>query len=327
MGLFGVAEIEAAGRALAPHLVETPVLRWGDPAVTEALGTDAALHLKLELFQRTNSFKPRGALTVMLGLAPEALARGVTTLSAGNHAIATAYAARALGTSAKIVMARTANPMRVARTRALGAEVLLVADVATAFKEVERIAADENRSFVHPFEGPLTSLGTATLGLELCRQVDGLDAVIVAVGGGGLASGVSRAVKLANPGCAVFGVEPEGAPKMRRSLDAGSPQRLDRTATIADSLAPPFTTPLAFALCRDHLDDLVLVSDDAMRRAMALCVESLRLTLEPAGAAALAAAFGPLRERLAGRRVAAILCGANITLPDFAAEIARIGAR
>jgi len=139
--------------------------------------------LKLELFQHAGSFKPRGALCAMLDLAADALRRGVTAVSAGNHAMAVGYAARALGTSAKVVMPRTASPARVQGCREYGAEVELVDDVHRAFARVREIEKQEGRTFIHPFEGPLTALGTATLGLEICEQAGELDAVIVPIGG------------------------------------------------------------------------------------------------------------------------------------------------
>jgi threonine dehydratase len=303
-------------------VVTTPVRRWDDPALARVVGSGTTVVLKEELFQRTGTFKPRGALAVMLDLSGEARARGVTAVSAGNHAMAVAYAAGALGTSAKVVMPRSASPFRVTKCRELGAEVELVEDVHVAFDRVRQIESEEGRTFVHPFEGPLTALGTATLGLELVEQAADLDAVVVPIGGGGLCAGVAAAVKLARPACRVFGVEPEGADSMRRSFDAGSPQAIDKVRTIADSLGAPHAAPYSFALCRKYVDDVVLVSDDALRRAMLLLFASAKLAVEPAGAAATAALAGPLRETLAGRRVALVVCGANIDAATFSKHLA-----
>ena len=311
------AAIREARARLGDLVVETPVWRWRSDTLAAELGADSEVVLKLELFQHGGSFKPRGALCVMLDLAPDALARGVTALSAGNHAIAVAYAARALDTTAKVVIPKTANPARVARCRALGAEVVLVDDIAAAFDRVREIEAAEGRTFVHPFEGPRTALGTATVGLELVEQAPDLDAVIVPVGGGGLAAGIAAAVKQLRPACLVFGVEPTGADSMHRSLLAGRPQSIDAVRTIADSLGAPHAAPYSFALCRHFLDDLVLVDDDEIRGAMALLFGEMKLAVEPAGAAATAALRGPLRERLRGRRVGVIVCGANIDAATF----------
>ena len=314
--------IRAARDRLGDRIVTTPVRLWRDDALFRSVFPSTAVFLKEELFHRTGTFKPRGALTNMLALDPEALARGVTAVSAGNHAIAVAYAAGALGTTAKVVMPKTASPFRVARCRELRAEVELVDDVHTAFARVHEIESSEGRTFVHPFEGPLTILGTATLGLELAEQVPELDAVVVPIGGGGLCAGVAAAVKQAQPRCRVFGVEPEGADTMSRSFAAGSPQKIDAVRTIADSLGAPYAAPYSFDLCRRFVDELVLVDDAALRRAMLLLFVSAKLAVEPAGAAATAALCGPLRERLEGKRVALIVCGANIDAPTFSAHLA-----
>ena len=315
------AAIRDARARLGDLVVETPVWRWRSETLAGELGADAEVVLKLELFQHGGSFKPRGALCVMLDLAPDALARGVTALSAGNHAIAVAYAARALHTTAKVVIPRTVNPARLARCRALGAEVVLVEHIAEAFDRVREIEAAEGRTFVHPFEGPRTALGTATVGLELVTQAPELDAVIVPVGGGGLAAGIAAAVKQLRPECAVYGVEPVGADSMHRSLLAGAPQSIDAVRTIADSLGAPHAAPYSFALCRRFLDDLVLVDDDAIRGAMALLFAEMKLAVEPAGAAATAALRGPLRARLRGRRVGVIVCGANIDVGTYCMQV------
>ena len=144
-----------------------------------------------------------------------------------------------------------------------------------------------------------------------------LDAVVVAVGGGGLASGMARAIKLLQPNCKVYGVEPVGAPSMRRSFDQGAPVKLDRIDTIADSLAPPMSLPYSYGLARAHMDDIVLVDDDAICAGLALLQAEARLAVEPAPAAAIAAAVGPLRERLAGKRVCLVICGANIDAETY----------
>ena len=158
--------IRATRARLGERVVTTPVRLWQDGALSRAVGPDTRVFLKEELFQRTGSFKARGALAVMLDLSPEELARGVTAVSAGNHAMAVAYAAAALGTTAKVVMPKSANPFRVEGCRSLGALVELVSDVHQAFARVKEIETAEGRTFVHPFEGPKTALGTATLGLE-----------------------------------------------------------------------------------------------------------------------------------------------------------------
>jgi threonine dehydratase len=316
-----VEQIAAARARLNNLIIETPVHHWRGPEIAAAAGADTQVVLKLELFQYTGSFKPRGALTNMLNLPKDALARGVTAVSAGNHAIAVAYAAKTLGASAKVVMMKTANPFRVERCRSYGAEVVLAEDVHSAFDTVKRIEKEEGRSFVHPYEGELTVLGTATLGYDWCRQAPDLDAVIVPIGGGGLAAGVACAVKLLRPKCQVFGVEPEGADSMHRSFAAGEPRSIEKVGTIADSLGAPFALPYSYSICRRFLDELVKVDDDALRRAMRLLYGEMKLAVEPAGAAATAALCGPLRARLAGKRVGLVVSGSNIDTATFARHL------
>lgn len=320
-----LAAIRANRAALGDRVVTTSARILRDHAVVERLGS-TVVWLKEELFQRTGSFKPRGAITVMSHLSADAIARGVTGVSAGNHAISLAYSARVFGTTAKVVMPKTANAYRVQVCRELGATVELVDNVHAAFDRVREIEASEQRTFVHPYEGPLTALGTASVGLEFIDQVraagDELDAVLVASGGGGLSGGVACAVKQMSPSTKVYIIEPTGADSMARSFAAGSPQAIDAVRTIADSLGAPRCEPYSFAMNREYADEVVLVTDDEIRDAMRLTFRAAKLVVEPAGAAALAALLYPLRERLDGQRVGLIVCGGNIDAATFAAQIA-----
>ncbi len=317
--------IRANRARLGDLVVTTPIRQLVDDAVARAVGATTTVWLKEELFQRTGSFKPRGALSVMLDLDADALARGVTGVSAGNHAISLGYCARILGTTARVAMPKTANAFRVQLCRELGVDVELVDNVTMAFARVKEIEASEGRTFVHPYEGPKTALGTATVGLEFIDQVraagSALDAVIVAAGGGGLTGGVACAVKQMSPATAVYVVEPEGADTMFRSFATGTPQSLDAVRTIADSLGAPRCEPYSFALNRRFVDEVVLVSDDQIRDGMQLLFRSAKLVVEPAGAAALAALMFPLRERLDGKRVGVVVCGANIDAESYAKQL------
>jgi len=312
-------------KRLGDLVIRTPIRQLVDDAVAAAVGESTTIWLKEELFQRTGSFKPRGALSVMLDLDNDALARGVTGVSAGNHAISLGYSARILGTTAKVVMPKTANAFRVQKCRDLGVDVELVDNIAEALERVKQIEAEEGRTFVHPYEGPKTAMGTASVGMEFIDQIReagaSLDAVIVAAGGGGLTGGVACAVKQMSPGTAVYVVEPEGADTMYRSFKAGSPQSLDAVRTIADSLGAPRCEPYSFALNRQFVDEVVLVTDDQIRDGMRLLFRSAKLAVEPAGAAALAALMHPLRSKLEGKRVGLVVCGANIDAESFAKEI------
>lgn len=313
--------IEATRAAIAPWVVETPVLEWSGVAKDALLGAGTRAILKLELLQRTGSFKPRGALANILALDAAQRTAGVTAVSAGNHAIAVAYAGRSLGVDAKVVMHKAANPFRIAQCRELGAGVVLADDIHAAFAEMARIRDEEGRAVIHPFEGADTIAGTATLGLEFARQAPDLDAVIVPVGGGGLIAGVATGFRLAGSKARIFGVEPDGACGMQRSLAQGAPLDSVTVSTIADSLGAPLHLPYSFGIVRRLVEEIVTVPDDALQDAMLTSFSRLKLAVEPAGAAALAALAGPLRDRLRGRSVGLIVCGSNIDPAGFAGHL------
>ena len=311
--------IAATRRELAPWVATTPVFaRQGIAAGPEG----ATLQFKFELLQNAGTFKARGAFANILALDAAQKARGVTAISAGNHAIAVAYAAQKLGVPAKVVMLASANPARLALARACGAEVLLAPDGATGFAMVADIQAQEGKFFVHPFTGLRTVLGTATLGAEWAEQSGGLDALVLPIGGGGLAAGVATAFRQAMPGLAIYGVEPEGANGMARSFAEGGPIKMGAMSSIADSLCAPHTEAYSYGLCRRAIADLVTITDADLRAAMRLLFEELKLAVEPACAAATAAACGPLRDRLAGKRVGVLLCGSNTDLATFSRHMA-----
>lgn len=321
------AEISAAHAALAAHIVRTPLVPWQGDRLASYIGSGTEVHLKLELFQHTGTFKLRGALLGIAGLSPAERARGVAAMSGGNHAIAVAYAAHQHRVSAKVVMPRTASPVRRELCVSYGAEVILAETIQECFARIETIAATEQRSIIHPFEGRQIAIGTGTLGLEIHEQLSSADVVIVPVGGGGLAAGVACAIKQLNPRCRVYGIEPAGAPSMRQSLERGEPVALSRTDTIADSLASPCALPYSFALCRQFLDGVELVSDDELRRAMALLYAEMKLAVEPAGAAATAGLLGPVKEACKGKRVCVLVCGSNIDVELLANHIKKAPAQ
>lgn len=315
-------EIRLAAARLGDSVVRTPVHRLQTPELQQALGDTTQTWLKLELFQRTGTFKARGALLNVLALSDDSRKRGVTAVSAGNHAAAVAFAAATAGVSAKVVMFGSPNPLRVELCRSFGAEVVFAENAHAGFELAARLAEQEGRALIHPFEGRTTALGTATVGLEVCEQIPGLDAVVVPIGGGGLCAGIASAVKLLSPGCEVFGVEPEGADTMHRSFAAGEPRSIERVATIADSLGAPYALPISFELCRRNVDGLVPISDAEMQSAMRFLLRNAKLAVEPAGAAATAALLGPLKERLRGKRIGLIVCGSNIDSATYARLIA-----
>ena len=313
-----ITEIRAFRDAIAGDITSTPVLRCA--ALEGVLGGNTEVYAKLEFLQRTGTFKARGALANLRSLTTEQLEAGVTAVSAGNHAIATAYAAQVVGTTAKVVMIKAANPSRIAGCRAYGAEVVLAEDVHDAFDVAERIREEEGRHFIHPFEGPQVALGTGTVGLEICEQVAGFDALIVPVGGGGLIGGIANAVKQLRRDAEVIGVEPEGADTMWRSRAAGKPQGIERVTTIADSLGSPFAMPYSFALTESNVDRLTLVSDEQLRRTMGFMFRAMKLAVEPACTASTAALLWPLRDDLLGKRIVLLMCGSNIDWETFESQ-------
>jgi threonine dehydratase len=282
-----------------------------------------SLHLKLECLQYSGSFKARGALSVVHSIPSDKRPAGITAASAGNHAIAAAWAARKSGLSAKVVMQSTANPFRIALAQTELAEVIIKEPGKATFAEAERLSRDEGRTFIHPFEGINTTLGTAGVGLEFMQDAPDLEVIIVSVGGGGLISGIAAAVKAMNPKCQVYGVEPTGADAMSQSLKAGGPITLDKIDTIADSLSPPMTLPFGHAICNAYIDDMVTVTDDEICTGMVHFQQEAKLAVEPAAGASMAALTGPLRERLRGKKVGIVVCGANIDAITYAQQLGR----
>ena len=310
-----IQEIRDLREQLTEETIKTPMLRCA--AIEDAIDGSTSVLAKLEFLQRTGTFKARGALATLHGLDEKQLAAGVTAVSAGNHAIATAFAAQVLGTTAKVVMISTANPSRIAACRSFGAEVVLAKDVHEAFEVAKQIQQEEGRFFVHPFEGPAVALGTGTVGLEICEQAGGFDTLVVPIGGGGLIGGIANAVKQLRPDCEIIGVEPVGADSMHRSRAMGEPQSIDKVETIADSLGAPFALPYSFALTEANVDRLVLVDDRQLRRTMGFLFNAMKIAVEPACAASTAALLGPLREELQGKRVVLVMCGSNIDWDTF----------
>jgi threonine dehydratase len=205
-----------------------------------------------------------------------------------------------------------------------GAEVILCNNFSEGLELFQKIQDEENRVPVHPFEGPFTAQGTATVADEWVHQATApLDAVVIAVGGGGLIAGMAAYFKQVWPQIKVYGVEPDGAPTIYNSLRAGQPEKLAKTNTIADSLAAPWAMPYSFGLIQEYVDEVVLLSDDDMRRGMHFLFTEMKLVAEPACAAPVAALLGPLKEKLAGQRVGLLACGSNLDIASFAKEVFR----
>ncbi len=311
--MVGVEEVRQAARSLAPYLHRTPML--GSRTLSERIG--CSVHLKAELFQRTGSFKARGALHSILQLGPEEAARGVVTVSAGNHAQGVAYAARVAGVPATVVMFEGAVPSKVEATRGYGAKVLIEPDVHRAFATVERLREEQGLAFIHPFDSPTMIAGHGSLGLEILEDLPDVDTVVVPVGGGGLISGIAAALSGPDSHAKIFGVEPEGACGMTRALAAGKPVRLETLDTIADGLAAPFVGALNLEQVQARVEAVVTVTDRQIREALRLLLERSKLAAEPAGAAAVAALLAGKVPVSADDQVVAVVSGGNLDLEAF----------
>jgi len=298
-----IADIRAAAERIAPLVRRTPTL-------SAELGGQRVI-CKLEHLQQGGSFKIRGALNKLLGASRDALSRGVVTASGGNHGIGVALAAQRLGAQATVYVPEGAPAATARRIEQLGARCLrhgLAWDDAwaAALAHAERDGA----LAVHPFEDADVIAGQGTVGLELMVDAPDVDAVFVAIGGGGLAAGAAIAIHAQRPELAIIGVEPTGAASMQASLRAPGVVALDRVDTIAGTLAPRSVGPLTRAICKEHLREIVLISDEEMRSAIRILWDELRVLVEPAGAAALAALLCG-RSAHKPERAALIVCGAN----------------
>ena len=305
--------ITAAREVIRDRLHYTPVMR--STYVSDRVG--GVVHLKLELFQKTGSFKPRGVLNRLANLSDEDRRRGLITLSAGNHAQAVAWAAREYGVQATVVMPTRATQAKVDATRGYGGDVVLTdADLLATAQQLQR---DRDLTLVHPFDCPYVIAGQGTLGAEVIEQVPEVDTVVIGVGGGGLIAGAAAAIKAMAPNVRIIGVEPEGAPGMTESLRRGEPIRLDRLNTIADGLAAPFAGRRNYFHVRALVDDMVLVTDEEIVAAIPILVERCKIVPEPAAAAATAALLSGRITPPRGSTTVAVVSGGNIDRSRLAA--------
>ena len=297
-----LADVRSAHALISKAVIRTPVLPL-------KFAERPATFVKRENLQRTGAFKLRGAMNRVARL-PRSC-KGVTASSSGNHAQAVAFAARMRGIKACIVMLDQSVPHKVEGTKGYGAEVILGGADSTLIRErAEREAAERGYVYIPPFNDPHVIAGQGTVGLEIVQDLPDVKAVVVQIGGGGLISGVAAAVKGLKPRCKVFGVEPEGAAAMLRSLEAGKLVTLDRVDTIADGLKPVAAGDLTFDHVKKFVDDVVLVSDAEIMAAAKHLLLREKLVVEPSGAASLAAIFAG-KLKLPKGPVVAILSGGN----------------
>ncbi|MFZ4806746.1 MAG: threonine ammonia-lyase [Hyphomicrobiaceae bacterium] len=320
-----IADIEAAARRLAGLAIHTPLL--AHPALDARTG--GRILLKAENLQRVGAFKFRGAYNACAQIDRSRYPGGVVACSSGNHAQGVAHAATLLGLKSVIVMPSDAPALKIKRTRAFGAEVVLY-DRLTADRDAiaRGICEETGAAFVHPFDDPHVIAGQGTVGLELMAQAKAMgltpDAVLVCCSGGGLASGVATAVKAASAATSVHTVEPAGFDDFARSLVAGSRQTNARLGgSICDALMAPTPGLITFAVGQELMGEGLAVTDDEARAAMRFAFEELKLVLEPGGSVSLAAVLaGKLPVK--GRTIACVLSGGNVD-PKLYAEIITTG--
>ena len=319
--LIGISEIEAAAERIAGQVVRTPTVE--SFRLSELLGVPVTT--KLELLQRTGSFKARGATAKLLSLGEGELAAGVVAVSGGNHGIALAVMAAALDVKATVVMPRSAPARSVALVEAAGASLRLTDDMPSAFELVNRLR-DEGLTLVHPFDDPVVIAGQGTVGLEFAQDAGELTDVLVSIGGGGLIAGIAAALHARRPGIRVWGVETEGAEAMSAALAAGGPVPVT-PSSIVTTLSAPAVSQLTY----DHVSALVTeVLTVPDREAVQGCLdlaEHAKVWTEPAAGCLLPAARQVLERVGDGARLGLVVCGGNATVGEIAAWSEGFGLR
>ncbi|MDG6901036.1 MAG: threonine/serine dehydratase [Nitrososphaerota archaeon] len=309
--LPGLAEIEQAESRIRRFIPPTPLEYSG--RLSSSLGRQ--VYLKLEVFQPIHVFKIRGAFNKLLQMGDSALGRGVVTASSGNHGLAIAYASRKFGVRAVICVPRNANPQKVNAIKDQGAEVLTFGTTYDeAYENALRVARRRSMSFVHAFNDRDVIAGQGTCGLEIVRQLADLDSAAVAIGGGGLISGISIALKQSVEGVRVYGAETFAIPSMYESVEKGRPVKVKPKPTIADGMQSAVPGDLTFEAVSRYVDKIGLVNDRQLEDAVYELLVGASVLAEPAGASPLAAMKGPLRKER-GEKMVLVISGGNISVP------------
>ncbi|GGX83868.1 threonine/serine dehydratase [Streptomyces minutiscleroticus] len=319
--MIGIADIEAAAERIAGHVVRTPTVP--SPGLSGLLG--APVTAKLELLQRTGSFKARGATAKLLALGEAERAAGVVAVSGGNHGIAVAVMAAALDVKATVVMPRTAPARSVAMAQDAGASVRLTDGMDEAFALMTRLQ-EEGLTLVHPFDDPVVIAGQGTVGLEFAEDADGPTDVLVSVGGGGLIAGVAAALRARRPGVRIWGVETEGAQAMSEALAAGGPVPVP-LSSIVTTLSAPTVSQLTYDHVSELVTEVLVVPDrDAVQGVLDLA-EHAKVWTEPAAGCLLPAARQVLDRVGDGARLGLVVCGGNASTTDVLGWSNRFGLR
>ena len=304
--------IREAQQRISGYVKRTP-LEHSD-TLSQYLETN--IFVKLELFQKTGSFKVRGAFNKLLSLSAEEKKRGVVAISGGNHAQAVAYVSRVLGIDAVVLMPQSTPQNYLDATKKYGARVDLQPNIRAAFEKIKDYEAG-GRIFVHPFDDPLVMAGQGTLGLEIMEDLPGVTDIIVSIGGGGFEGGISTAVKSISKGVKIWGVETIGADAMSQAMKAGHPVELPAITSIAKTLGAPSVSSQTLAIAQQNLEDLIVVPDEAAIEALKFILERLKILTEPAASCTLAAAKRLKDNFNADSTVVLIFCGGNISIADL----------
>lgn len=310
--MIGLAEIQSARERIRGRVARTPLV--SSATLSARLG--AQVYLKLELFQKTGSFKVRGAFNKTLSVPDGQRGRGLAAVSGGNHAQAVAYVAGQLGLRSVILMPQATPRNYVEATRGYGAEVVLVENSTVAFEKLPSYEAD-GWTTIHPFDDELVMAGQGTVGLEIVEDLPDVTDVIVSIGGGGFMGGVATAIKSLKPDVRMWGVETEGADAMAKALAAGHPVQLAAITSIARTLGAPSVSERTLMLAQKYLESVTVVPDREAVVALRFLLERAKVLTEPAAACTLAAAER-LRDRFTrDSRVVLILCGGNTAVDDL----------
>ena len=308
--MIELQDIQAAQARVANYIRHTPLVEA--TPIKQPLCHAQSLYLKLECLQITGSFKARGAVNKLLSLTPEQLAHGLVTASGGNHGLGVAYAGWLAKVPATIYLPRSTPPVKAQMLESWGARVIFAGAVWDEANHAALQAAEqEGLNYFHPFADPLVIAGQGTIGLEILQAAPGIDTLLVAIGGGGLISGVSTAARSLKPGIKVIGIEPVGAPTLYESLRAGKVVELPQITTTAGTLAPRRSAPINLEIIQQNVDEIVLVTDEEMREAARWLWFEMGIAAELSGAAAIAALLSGKVTTEPTEKVCALVCGAG----------------
>ena len=295
---------------IEPYINRTPIIT--SSSINKKFDLD--IYFKLELMQKTGSFKARGAINKVLKLSDEEKLRGVVAISAGNHAQATSWACSQFGIKSKIVMPHTASKSKINATKSYGGDVVLTKG--KMMDTCQELIDQENLTFVHPFDDQDIISGQGTVSLEVINEIKTLDYAFISIGGGGLISGMACFLKQINPNIKVIGVEPVNSNVMTKSIESGKPQNFDtlKNKTIADTLAAPFAGNLNFEYVKKYVDEIINVSEEEMIESLKMMIERLKIVPEPAASACFAPIIFNKLKIPSKSKCLVVVCGGNIDL-------------